>query len=133
MANTRKVNAKGVPVVVVDRKEYLKNAPEGFDAACDYIRSAGESLDKLSEEIAVDEFKDDKKVNEVLVKAPCGNGGNDYVVYSFQRERTFPNPKEPGTSVTKPYVSKKAKTTLLGTNAANTTLKERFKDAMSKI
>jgi len=129
----RKVTASGDVVLVMDNKDYLKEAPEGFKDAVDYITSSNEANKEKAVDLAVAEFKKDKKVSNVKVRIPCGSGKLDNLELGFQRERSFVDVKNKGKKITFAYMGQKPKTRLLGNNVQMKEVKERFKTVMAKI
>jgi len=129
----RKVTASGDVVLVMDNKDYLKEAPEGFKEVVDYITSSNEANKEKAVDLAVAEFKKDKKVSNVKVRIPCGSGKLDNLELGFQRERSFVDVKNKGKKITFAYMGQKPKTRLLGNNVQMKEVKERFKTVMAKI
>lgn len=127
------VNAKKELIITIDNASYIKDAPEGFKEAVGYITSANESNKDIATGMAEARFKKDNKLQTVKIRIPCGAGKLDNLELSFQRERTFPNAKDPANPITTAYIGQKPKTRLFGTDNHMKELKERFKVSMAKL
>ena len=108
---------KGNVVLSMDNEEYIKGAPEGFKESSDYLKDQNEINKKKAVEAALEIFKEDKEVKQVIARIPFGKSKLDALSLTIKRE-TAKTPMNPNGN---PTVQQKPKSSLLG---ANTHLKE---------
>ena len=110
-------NKKEQVQLVMDNKEYLDAAPEGFKESNNYLKAQNEANKKAAVEEALAIFKKDKDVKQVVARIPFGNSKLDALEILVKREtaKTLMNPDG------NPTVQQKPKSSLLG---SNTHLKE---------
>jgi len=133
MEYKRKELAKGIVLLVQDNKEYLKDAPEGFSEVVKYLTEANENNKNQAADAAVEEFKANPKTPTVKVRVPFGTGKLDNLELVFQRERGFPDTKNPGKRIVSPFMGQKPKSRVLGTDTQMAEVKARFKKGMAKL